>query len=251
MELEIKEYLKILMKRLWIIVSIVMIITSITAVYSYKYIQPVYEASVKLIVTKSLELQGMQMIDNGSIDANIKLINTYKEIIKTSAIMDKVVSKYPKLGLDANQLIGMVNVNSANESQLMTISVQDYSYSRAAQIVNATAEVFRNQIPLLMKIDNVTVLNEANAAIKPAPIKPNPKMNVVISFVISFMLAVGLVIILEYLDDTIKSEDDIKKYFGLSTLGMISKIKSKELQSGALVKTQRQAGDPLHVSPNV
>lgn len=250
MELEIKEYLKILIKRLWIIISIVLIITSLTAVYSYKYIQPVYEASVKLIVTKSQVMQGVQIMDNGSIDTNIKLINTYKEIIKTTAIMDKVVSKYPKLGLKADQLIGMVNVNSTNESQLMTISVQDISYSRAAQIANATAEVFRNQIPLLMKIDNVTVLNEADLTNKPAPIKPNPKMNVIISFIIAIMLAVGLVIMLEYLDDTIKSEEDIKKYFGLPTLGMISKIKKKELQASALVKTQRQAGDPLHVSPN-
>jgi capsular polysaccharide biosynthesis protein len=251
MELEIKEYLRILIKRSWIIISIVLAITSLTAVYSFNYIQPVYEASAKLIVTKSQETQGVQTFDNGSIDANIKLINTYKEIIKTTAIMDKVVSKYPKLGLDTNQLIGMVNVNSTNESQLMTISVQDFSYSRAAQIVNAIAEVFRNQITILMKIDNVTVLNEANPASKPAPIKPNPMMNTVISFVISFMLAMGIVIILEYLDDSIKTEDDIKKYFGLSTLGLISKVNSKELQSAALVKSQRQAGDPLHVSPNV
>jgi capsular polysaccharide biosynthesis protein len=251
MELEIKEYLRILFKRSWIFISIMLVITSITAVYSFKYIQPVYEASVKLIVTKSQDLQGVQIIDNGSIDDNIKLINTYKEIIKTSAIMDKVVSNYPNIGLDANQLIDMVNVNSAIESQLMTISVKDISYPRAAQIVNATAEVFRKQITLLMKIDNVTVLNEADLTNKPAPIKPNPKMNVVISFIIAIMLAVGLVIILEYLDDTIKSEEDIKKYFGLPTLGMISKVKKKELQASSLVKTQRQAGDPLHVSPNI
>src|SRR6478752_6328415 len=123
MELEIKEYLRILIKRSWIIISIMLVITSITAVYSFKYIQPVYEASVKLIVTKSPDLQGLQSIDNGSIEANIKLINTYKEIIKTSTIMDKVVSKYPQIGLDTNQLISMVNVDSTNESQLMTISV--------------------------------------------------------------------------------------------------------------------------------
>jgi capsular polysaccharide biosynthesis protein len=250
MELEIKDYFKIIRKRLWIIVSVILVTTSLTGLYSYKYIQPVYEASVKLIVTKAQEIQGTQIMDNGSIDTNIKLINTYKEIIKTTAIMDKVVMQYPKLGLDANQLIGMVNVSSTNESQLMTIRVQDISYKRAAQIVNATAEVFRNQIPLLMKIDNVTVLNEANEALKPGPIKPNPKMNIVISFILSLMLATGFVFIVEYLDDSIKSEDDIKNYYGLPTLGMISRIKPKELQTSVAVKSPRQAGDPVYVSNN-
>jgi capsular polysaccharide biosynthesis protein len=165
--------------------------------------------------------------------------------------MDKVVNEHPNLGLNANQLINRVNVNSTNESQLMTISVEDYSYARAVQIVNTTAEVFRNQIPLLMKIDNVTVLNEANAAIIPAPINLNPKMNIVISIVISFILAVGFVFILEYMDDTVKTEEEIKKYFGLPTLGMISKVKKKDLKSSASVKLQKQAGDPLYVSPNI
>jgi capsular polysaccharide biosynthesis protein len=229
----------------------VVVISSITAIYSFKYVQPVYEASVKLIVTKSQELQGVQTMDNGSIDTNIKLINTYKEIIKTTVIMDKVVSRYPKLGIDANQLINKVNVNSTNESQLMTISMQDNSYVRAAQIVNTTAEVFRNLIPSLMKIDNVTVLNEANVAIIPAPINLNPKMNIIISIVISFILALGLVFILEYLDESIKTEEDIKKYLGLPTLGMISKVKTKELNSKASVKSQRQVGDPLYVRSNI
>jgi capsular polysaccharide biosynthesis protein len=248
MELEIKEYLKIIRKRLWIIMTVIVAATCLTGVYSYKYIQPVYEANVKLIVTKDQVLQGAQAIDNGSIDANIKLINTYKEIIKTTAIMDKVVSLYPALKLDANQLIGMVNVNSTNESQLMTISVQDISYIRAAQVVNAIAEVFRNQIPLLMKIDNVSILDEANETIVPAPIKPNPKMNIVISLVVSLMLAIGFVFILEYLDDSVKTEEDIKKHFGLSTLGVISKIKTKELQANAISQTQRQVGEPGYVS---
>jgi capsular polysaccharide biosynthesis protein len=78
-------------------------------------------------------------------------------------------------------LIGMVNVNSTNESQLMTISVQDNSYVRAAQIVNAIADVFRNQIPSLMKLDNVSILDEANETMVPPPIKPNPRMNIVIA----------------------------------------------------------------------
>jgi capsular polysaccharide biosynthesis protein len=251
MEQETKAYLSILIKRSWIIICMVVVISSITAIYSFKYVQPVYEASVKLIVTKSQELQGVQTMDNGSIDTNIKLINTYKEIIKTSVIMDKVVSRYPKFGLDVNQLINKVNVNSTNESQLMTISMQDNSYARAAQIVNTTAEVFRNLIPSLMKIDNVTVLNEANVANIPAPINLNPKMNIIISIVISFILALGLVFILEYLDDSIKTEEEITKYLGLPTLGMISKVKIKELNSNASVKSQRQVGDPLYVRSNI
>jgi capsular polysaccharide biosynthesis protein len=229
--------------------SVVLLTTISTGIFSYYYIEPVYEANVKLIVTKAQDLLGAQVIDYGSIGANIKLVNTYKEIIKTPAIMDKVIKKYPSLGTNSSDLIAKVNVNSSNESQVMTISVQDISYEHAAQIVNSIAEIFQNQIPLIMKIDNVTILNEANAENKPAPIKPNPKVNTIISFILSFMIVLGIVIVLEYLDDTLKTEKDIKIYLDIQTLGVISKIKLKDMKSNqesSLI--QKQGGDPAKVS---
>jgi capsular polysaccharide biosynthesis protein len=249
MELEIKEYMRIIKKRLWIILILVLLATSITGVLSYMYIQPVYEANVKLIVTKAQDQQGMQIIDYGSIDANIKLVNTYKEIIKTPAIMDKVVQQYPDLGMDSSQLIAVVNVSAAEASQVMTITAQDHSYVQAARIVNATAEVFRSQIPTIMKVDNVTLLNEAKETLQPAPVKPKPKLNIVISFVVSLMVALGLVFTLDYLDDSLKTEQAIRNFLGLPTLGVISKIKHKELKP-AKAQIKRQVGESTHVGAN-
>jgi capsular polysaccharide biosynthesis protein len=248
MELEIKDYLRMIRKRIWLILTLVLLTTITTGIVSFRYIEPVYEANVKLIVTKPQDLLGAQAIDYGSIDANIKLINTYKEIIKTPAIMDKVFKKYPELGSDSNELIAKVNVNSTNESQVMTISAQDTSYERAVRIVNATAEVFQNQIPFIMKIDNVTILNEANPMNKPAPIMPNPKVNTIISFILSLMITLGLVIILEYMDDSLKTEKDIKTYLDIPTLGVIERVKLKNMKTNADNQTLKQGTDPAFVS---
>jgi capsular polysaccharide biosynthesis protein len=249
MELEIKDYLRMIKKRLRLIMGVVLMTTVFTGIFSYYYMKPIYEANAKLIVTKAQDLLGAQVIDYGSIDASIKLINTYKEIIKTPIIMDKVVKKYPDLGIKTDELIAKVNVNSTNESQVMTISLQDSSYERAARIVNATAEIFQSQIPLIMKIDNVTILNEANAMNKPAPVKPNPMINTLISFILSIMIALCLVITLEYLDDTLKTEKDIMMYLDIPTLGVIVKIQLKDMISGPKSSHKhKQGGDPAHIS---
>ncbi|MBP1993986.1 YveK family protein [Paenibacillus eucommiae] len=250
MELEIKDYIKIIRKRLWLLLAIVLSASVATGIISYNFIRPVYGADVKLIVTKAEEIQGAQVIDYGSIDTNIKLINTYKEIMKTPAIMNKVVEQYPELGLSSKQLIEKVNVSSGNESQVMTLSMEDHSYVQAARMVNAIAEVFKNQIPTIMKVDNVTILNEANEYSVPEPIKPNPLMNVVISLILSFMLALGIVIILEYMDDSIKTEEDVKRRLGVPTLGLISKIKSKDMNTNLAMKTHREVGESAYVSAN-
>jgi len=251
MELDLKDYIKIIRKRIWLILAFVLLCTLSTGIVSYFFMEPVYEASTKLIVNKSSEQQGLQQVDINSVNLNIRLIDTYKEVIKTPRIMDKVAKDYPQFNLNSDQLIKKVRVSSVNNTQVMTLIVQDNSYNKAADIVNAVSKVFQDQIPSIMKVDNVSLLNEATYLEKPTPVKPNPKLNIAISFVVSLMIAIGLAFLLEYLDDSIKTEDDIKQYLDLPTVAMIAKIKDEDLlgtKSTASSHKSGQVGEPTRAS---
>jgi capsular polysaccharide biosynthesis protein len=253
MELELRDYYKIIRKRIWWIVVCILVATAATGVISYFFLQPVYEASTKLIVNKKQESTGIEQIDLNSVNMNIKLIDTYKEIIKTPAIMDKVVELHPEFKLSAKELGNLVHVNSVNNTQVMTVSVQDPSYEKAANIANAVSHVFQKEIPGIMKVDNVMILNEAKLSDIPAPVKPNPKLNIAISFVVSLMCALGLVFLLEYLDDTIKTEEDVKEVLGIPTLAIISKMKESDLgvqNPSAASKNQKVGEETTYVTAN-
>lgn len=250
MELDLKDYFKIIRKKIWLIAVMVLVSCVTTGVVSYFFIQPVYEASTKLIVNKTNERVGIEQLDINSVNLNIRLIDTYKEIIKTPAIMDKVIKANPEFNLTAEELIKRVKVSSVNNTQVMTLIVQDHSYDKAAKIVNAVSSVFQKEIPLIMKVDNVSLLNEAKLLNPPLPVKPNPKLNIAISFVVSLMAALGLVFLLEYMDDTIKSEEDVAEYLGVPTLAMITKMKDEDLLIQSSKSPQKQAGEAQHVPIN-
>ncbi|MBP1993430.1 YveK family protein [Paenibacillus eucommiae] len=250
MELDLRDYLKIIRKRVWMIVSIVLVSCIAAGVISYFFIQPTYEASTKLIINKSEERQGLDVVDINSVNLNIKLIDTYKEVIKTSRIMDKVVREYPEFGLTAEQLIQKVKVSSVNNTQVMTLGVQDASYEKAAQIVNAVSKVFESEIPLIMQVNNVSLLNEAKEDKKPSAVKPNPKLNIAISLVVSLMVAVGIAFLLEYLDDTIKSEEDVQRYLNLPTLTMVTKAKSEDYINNSSAAIIHKGSEAPHVTTN-
>ncbi|RAV13820.1 YveK family protein [Paenibacillus contaminans] len=240
MELDLKDYIKILRKRIWLIVSIVLVACLATGIVSFMFMDPSYEASTKIIVNKQNERVGADQIDLNTINMNIRLIDTYKEIIKTKRIMDKVVQGHPELNLTRDQLIQKVKVSSVNNTQVMTLAVQDESYAKAADIVNAVSKVFKEEIPsIYMGIDNVSILNEANRDDNAAPVKPNKKLNVAISFVVSLIVAFGLAFLLEYLDDTIKTEADVAKYLELPTLAMVTKIGEEDLGTERMNATRQ------------
>ncbi|MDR6878349.1 Wzz/FepE/Etk N-terminal domain-containing protein [Bacillus sp. 3255] len=250
MELDLKDYLKILRKRVWMIVIIVVLTTIATGVVSYFFITPVYEASTKLIVNKSNDQVGISQVDINTVNVNIRLIDTYKEIIRTPRVMDKVVADYPELNISAEQLIKSVKVSSVNNTQVMTLIVQDPSYERAANIVNAVSKVFQSEIPKIMKVDNISLLNEAKDIEQPVPVKPNKKLNVAISFVVSLMIALGIAFLLEYMDDKFKTEEDVQQYLGLPTLTMITKMKQDDFQNQSKKTIEQRVGEPSHVKLN-
>jgi len=250
MELELKEVLQIVKRKLWIIVSIVLIACLTTAIFNIYFTKPIYSTSTKLIVNKSSDSSNTEKLDLGSLNANIQLINTYKEILKTPAILDKVAEDHPEFNLSSEGINSRITVTSKQQSQVMTIEVQDTSHTRAAGIVNAVAEVFKEEIPRIMKVDNVTILSKAKVVDNPHPISPNIELNMVIAFVASLLISTGLIFLLEYLDDSIKSEKDIEQALGLPTLAMIRKMKKKDLKGRHKASYQRAAGEKTYVSSN-
>jgi capsular polysaccharide biosynthesis protein len=250
MEYDLRDYFKIIRKRMWMILAVVIISCMTTGVISYFFIQPTYEASTKLIVNKSDTRPGNETVDINSVNLNLRLIDTYKEVIKTPRIMGKVEKQYPEFGLTSDQLIQKVKVSSVNNTQVMTLIVQDRSYVTAARIVNAVSKVFEKEIPLIMKVDNVSLLNEANEADKPLPVKPNPKLNIAISFVVALMISFGIAFLLEYLDDTIKSEADVQNYLNLPTLTMVTKMRTEDFVHQNSPKTELRGSEAPHVTIN-
>lgn len=248
MELELKDYLKIVRKRLWLVLTIVVISCVVTGVVSYFFLKPVYQASTKLIVNKQNERVGVDQLTINDVNLNIRIIDTYKEVIKTPYIMDLVATEYPEFNLTSEELIQRVKVSSVNNTQVMTLAVEDYSYEQAVNIVNAVSKIFQREISKVMKVDNVSLLSEAKLMEQPKPIKPNPQLNLAICFVVSLMVGVGLAFILEYLDDTLKTESDIEKYLGLPTLSLITKIKPEDIEEFAQKKQSKEVGEHSYVN---
>ena len=80
-----------------------------------------------------------------------------------------------------------------------------------------------------MNVNNVNILSPAIHSENPSPVKPDPMLNMAIAAVIGLMLGVGIAFLLEYLDTTIKTEQDAEEFLGLPILGLVSTITDKDI----------------------
>lgn len=218
--ISIKDIFKTLKKRWKLITLLTLIAALISGSISYFLLTPVYESSTQILVNQK---QSENQLNSTQIQSNIDMINTYSVIIKSPAILEKVIDELD-LKLSVEQLSGKITINSQENSQVFSLTVQDSNPTQAVEIANTVSSIFQKEIKDIMKVDNVSILAKAEVKENPTPVKPNPLLNIAIAVMVGLMAGIGLAFLLEYLDNTIKDEDDIERLLDLPLLGSIQKI---------------------------
>lgn len=225
--ISLRELFDTLRKRLSLIVALTVLATAISGVASYFFIKPIYQSSTQILVSQAAA-GSLASIAGMSFDADAKFIETYNVILKSPYILDQVIEELD-LDTTAGSLNGSVSVAQEGKSQVVTLTVQQQDPALAVTIANEIASVFQREISQLMRIDNIHILSPAELPENPSPVKPQPILNMAIAFVVGLMAGVGIAFLLEYMDNTIKSEQDIEKLLDLPILGSITAMSDEDL----------------------
>jgi len=219
--INVKDIIQMLQKRIWLIAIITLAITSISAVVSYFLLTPIYEARTDIIVNQARDEQ--QFYNVNDIQTNLQLVTTYTGIIKRPVVLDKVKENL-ELDYTIEQLKGQIDVVNEKNSQIISIVAKSSNPKEAVEITNQVAKVFKEEVVKIMNIDNVNILSEAEMREKPAPVSPNPTLNIALAFVMGLIIGSLTALIIEHFDNTIKSEEDIEKFLNQSVLGVVSTL---------------------------
>ncbi len=226
--ISLKDLFETLKKRALLIITITVLAVLVSGVTSYFLLTPIYQSSTQLLVNQSKDEAAVY--NNNQVQTNLQLIDTYNVIMKSPAILDKVIDEL-QLDMSVSALESKITVASEQNSQVVKVSVTDEDPVMAAKIANTVANTFQKEIVNIMNVDNVSILAKAEVSDSVSPIKPQPLMNIAIALVIGLMLGVGIAFLLEYLDNTIKTEQDIERILDLPIIGVIGEIEASHLQT--------------------
>ncbi|MFR3568339.1 MAG: YveK family protein [Paraclostridium sordellii] len=216
--IDLREYFHIIKKRAWIIALITILAMLTSGIVSFFILSPIYEANTTLIVNTEQSKETNNMITGDQLNVTQKLTLTYGEIIKSRAVLDSIIKKLD-LNIEYKELEKAINVSTVKETQIMLVTVKDTNPKRARDIANTIPNVFTKEVKRITKANSVEVIDKA--IIPEKPIKPNKFMNISIAAVLGIMIGLFVVFILEYMDNKIKTPQDIEKYIKLPTLGVV------------------------------
>lgn len=211
--------------RKWWAIALCLVIGAAAAFGGTKLlITPQYTAtSMIYILSESTSITSLADVQIGD-----SLAQDFMIIGKSRPVVEKVIKR---LDLDASYeaVSKTITFENPTDSHILKISVTNQDPKLAADISNAVAEVTRAQIADVMGTDEPNTLEEAIVPVSPS--SPNTMKNTMLGALLGAVLAAGLIIVLYLMDDTIKDEDDVKKYLQMNTLAALPMEKRRRGKS--------------------
>ncbi|EJT6496141.1 Wzz/FepE/Etk N-terminal domain-containing protein [Clostridium perfringens] len=225
--ISLQEIAYALKKRWKLIVLITIAATLVSAILSFFVIKPQYEAKAKLFIGKQ-ETQENNAYNNSDVMMYQQLMKTYAELVKTSDLVTKAV-KSANLDYTQNEIKGILNNLTATPSadtQILDLSFKGGNPKEVLKVTEAVTDEFISESKELIPNGNVQVIQKPQ--LPESPVSPNKKLNILIAFVLGLMVGVGVVFLMEYLDNTFKSREELEKTLDLPIIGAIPDYDSIE-----------------------
>ena len=220
--ISLSEIFEALKKRWIMIVAITLTATIVSGIISFFVIDPVYETSTKVFIGK--DESDDAAYNSSDINMYQQLLQTYAQAIKTKDLVNRAISGLSYDELEASSVVDALTVNPISSTQILEIKYKSKDAEEAKDVLKGITDEFIVTAKELVPNGNVKVIEEVE--LPENPVSPNKKMNIAIAFLLGLMVSVGLVFLLEYLDNTYKNKDQLEKELGIPVLGAIPDIES-------------------------
>lgn len=219
--IDLLELGRIVWKNIWIVL-IGLVAGAVLALLVTKiFLTPKYQATSTIyILSKSTSITSLADLQVGSqLAGDFEIIATTREVIE-QVIQDEQLDK------TYEELKRAIKVTNPSNTHMLRIAVTDPDPELAARISNALADELREEISEVMNTDRPSTVERAVVPEKPS--SPNLKRNVALGAIVLALLAIIIIVVRYLADDTIKDDDDVKKYLELDTLAQFPLMKDNK-----------------------
>lgn len=213
--IDLLELAQVLLRKAWALILALVIGASAAGIYTKLFVTPQYEATSMIYVySKSTSITSLTDLQIGN-----QLAVDFQIVATTREVMDSVISEL-NLSATYEELLSTVEISNPSGSHILEIQVTNPDPVLAANISNALADELRARIASVMNTDEPSMVSRATTPTKPA--SPSVKKNAAIGGILLFVVLTGIFVVAYLLDDTIKTEEDVRKYLNLNVLGEVS-----------------------------
>ncbi|CAN7236606.1 polysaccharide biosynthesis tyrosine autokinase [Mycolicibacterium frederiksbergense] len=230
--MNLNDFVKLVRSR-WITVCVAIVVAVLGAGIVTLLTTPLYQASSRLFVSTT---SGSSLAETyqGNRFSQERVVS-YAQLLTGRTLAQRTIDK---LGLDlpAAELQKHVTASAKPDTVLITVQVLDESPVRARDIANTLSDEFVTLVRELETPEDGSrpdsrVVVEERASIPESPVVPKTARNLAVGLVLGVLLGIGLAVLRDLLDNTVKSRENVEEITGHGLVGSIPLDKERRKQA--------------------
>jgi len=213
-EIDLLELLREFRRRIWIILGVIVLFGGVAGAFSKFVLTPQFKSTAMVyILSKETTLTSLADLQIGS-----QLTKDYKIIVTSRRVLNQVIDEM-ELGLTYKDLKEKVTIDNPQDTRILSISVEDPDPNMAKMIADKIATVSSDYIGDIMEMVPPKLIEEGEVPVLKS--SPSNAKNALIGGLLGAVLICGLITVQVVMNDTIRTEENVTKYLGLSVLASV------------------------------
>lgn len=230
--MNLQDIVKLLRSR-WITVCVTIVIAVLGAVALTMATTPLYQASTRLFVSTSTGGASVSDTYQGNRLSQERVVS-YTQLLMGQTLAQRTVDTLG-LNMRADSLRANVKASAKPDTVLIDVAVLDASPVRARDIANALSDEFvamarELETPEDGSPPDARVVVEQRASISDHPVVPKTVRNIAMGLALGILLGIGLAVVRDLLDNTIKDRNTLEQISGVGVVGSIPLDKERRKQ---------------------
>lgn len=235
-EFDLMQMVRYLLKKIWIILLATVLFAGGGFYVSKSTTVPQYTTHCRVYVYQKDEID--ESVDYNGVVLATQLANDCEILITGINVTERVVENLG-LNVSPDYISDRIVVTSQSNTRILEIEYTDSNPERAAAILNEICDEGSKQIVQIMNVDAVNKIYSARVPTSANP--TNESRDAILAGAVGALLAIGVLVVLFLMDDTIRNEDDVERYLGLSTLSALPSAEELDTQTETTAKGKQTA----------
>ncbi len=217
-EIDLAELFFALLDKLHYIIFFLLLGAIIMNAYSFFHIAPTYQSIAKMYIVSASDDSVVNLSD---LNIGTSLTADYEELMLSYPVLDQVIEE---LGLEMtySQLAQMIKITNPSDTRILEVTVTSTDPELSRDIANTMVSVSINYLPKTMSTEEPNIAQDARAAL--AKSGPSYTKYTLMGAMLGALLCCAFIIMRYLMDDTLRTAEDVEKYFGIVPLTEIPDI---------------------------
>ena len=228
-EIDVIPLFKALISNLWLMFLVGVLVGASAFCMAKILVKPTYRSSFTAYVNNQQVQTSKDYLTSSDLSAMKELVRTYSHILTSNTVLTAAAES---IGMDVSYstLKSIVSTEIKNDTEIITVNVVTHDPEKSYALADAIAKTAPSYLAEIVEGSSMKIIDYPE--VPKSRYQPSYVKYAILGFIFGALAVAIIVLIRHFMDDVVRSEDEIERRFGVPILGVLPDLNAASRSEG-------------------